>query len=324
MVDLLASSGLDGLLTSSESPDVSIMTCRSDPSLVLVSSTDFFSPITLDPYKQGYIAAANTLSDLYAVGVTEVDSVLMLLGLSLSIPEPYSSLVGGLMMKGFRDCCIAASTCCSGGQTVLNPWPLVGGVASSVVRRDELIGSHVSIDDDVGHVIVLTKPLGTQIAGNLAIWMMDVDKWERVLSLGVDEHEASRAVSLAESNMMKLNRKAAMAAKQCGAIAATDVTGFGLLGHAENLALLFSKHDIVIEKLPVISGLELLERGVTVDYRLTKGYSAETSGGLLIVLRTSRVDEFMRIFQEPAWVIGSLIKGSGKAIIVPNPEIIKV
>lgn len=300
--------------------------CSFDPSLTLISSTDFFTPVSQNPYTQGRIAIANVLSDLYAVGTIHIDSVLMILTLSTLIPEPQRGIVTAEMIRGFNDGCQLAGTRCTGGQTVFNPWPLIGGTGSAIVRTASLLRPDRL---QAGDVLVLTKPLGTQIVGNLALWMLDDSRWNNVVSKLIDEETAQRAVTLGEESMMRLNRTAAALMAECEAHGCTDVTGFGILGHAGNLAhVQKAAVDIEIIALPIIRGLVPLEKGVTVDYRLTKGFSAETSGGLLIALPAERVEEFkakMATAGEPGvWTVGRVVTGTKQARIIDNVQIIEV
>jgi selenide,water dikinase len=110
---------------------------------------------------------------------------------------------------------------------------LIGGCASTAVRDTSLVPANLAV---AGDILILTKPLGTQVAGNLAAWMLNEEKWA-IVSSKIDAGTAARAVQLSEISMMKLNLQAARAAKKCEAHGMTDVTGFGILGHAENLAL---------------------------------------------------------------------------------------
>lgn len=107
--------------------------------LSLVQTTDFFYPLVDDPYVQGKIACANVLSDLYAMGVAECDNMLMLLGVSTDMTAKEREVVTSLMIKGFNDLAEEAGTSVNGGQSVLNPWYIIGGVATSVVAADEFI-----------------------------------------------------------------------------------------------------------------------------------------------------------------------------------------
>lgn len=107
--------------------------------LSLVQTTDFFYPLVEDPYIQGKIACANVLSDLYAMGVSDCDNMLMLLGVSTDMTAKEREVVTTLMIQGFNDLAKEAGTSVNGGQTVLNPWYIVGGVATSAVSSSEFI-----------------------------------------------------------------------------------------------------------------------------------------------------------------------------------------
>lgn len=131
--------------------------------LCLVQTTDFFYPLVDDPYMMGKIACANVLSDLYAMGVTECDNMLMLLGVSTKMTEKERDVVIPLIMRGFKDSALEAGTTVTGGQTVVNPWCTIGGVASTVCQPNEYIVPDNAV---VGDVLVLTKPLGTQVENN--------------------------------------------------------------------------------------------------------------------------------------------------------------
>jgi len=114
--------------------DSSVMPCKKFKDLFVVSTTDFFSPSVEDPYEQGRIAAANVLSDMYAMGVFDVDNVLMILAASTDMTPEDQEIVCKLMMKGFSDQCKVAETQVSGGQSIQNPWPLIGGTAKSLQK----------------------------------------------------------------------------------------------------------------------------------------------------------------------------------------------
>jgi len=151
--------------------DSSIQPSKKYKDMFIVSTTDFFFPNVEDPYlqvvsgenllmynlslRQGRIALANVLSDLYAMGVAEVDSVLMILAASLDMDESSRDIVARQFIKGFDgtllnifcalciptilDAANDAGTAVTGGQTVKNPWPIIGGVAKSVCREEDFI-----------------------------------------------------------------------------------------------------------------------------------------------------------------------------------------
>ena len=239
------------------------------------------------------------------------------------MPTDARDIVTSEMIRGFIDGCQLAGTTCTGGQTVHNPWSLIGGTASSMILSSSIVRPNRA---EPGDILVLTKPLGTQIVGNLALWMLDDSRWNTVVSHLIEEQTARRAVTIGEESMMRLNVNAARVMSQVDAHGATDVTGFGILGHARNLAAVQKNMvDFEITALPIIKGLVPLEKGVTVDYKLTQGLSAETSGGLLVVLPPGNVDEFrakMKSLGEPdVWIVGKVVNGNREARILGRNEI---
>ena len=172
----------------------------------------------------GKIAAANVLSDLYAMGVENCDNMLMLLGVSTKMSEKERDIVVPLMMRGFKvnlamhcvsfpehmfnefqtsqDCALEAGCNVTGGQSVMNPWLTIGGVATSVCQASEMIMPDNAV---VGDVLVLTKPLGTQVAVNAHQWLDFPDRWNRI-KLVVSEEDVRRAYIRAMDSMSRLNR----------------------------------------------------------------------------------------------------------------------
>lgn len=107
---------------------------------------------------QGRIACCNVLSDLYAMGVPRVDHMLMILGISLQMNESERHIVTKEMMRGFNDCASEANTVITGGQSIMNPWPMIGGVANVTLQKNEYVRPN---HGEAGDLILLTKPLGT-------------------------------------------------------------------------------------------------------------------------------------------------------------------
>ena len=147
------------------------------PGILMVTTTDFFYPLVEDPYQQGRIGACNVLSDLYAMGVTNVDTVLMILAASLDMTSSERDIVTTQLIKGFNDTCAEADTNVTGGQTVLNPWPIIGGTACALCTEEQIIRP---VAGRPGDVLVLTKPLGTQVAVNCQEWSRDEGRCHRI------------------------------------------------------------------------------------------------------------------------------------------------
>jgi len=293
--------------------------------LSLVQTTDFFYTLVEDPYMQGKIACANVLSDLYAMGVTECDNMLMLLAVSTKMTEKERDVVMPLMMRGFKDCALEAGTSVTGGQTVMNPWCTIGGVATTVCQPNEFI-----IPDSAmaGDVLVMTKPLGTQVALNAHQWLDQPERWNRI-KLVVSEDDCRKAYQRAMDSMARLNRTVARLMHKYNAHGATDITGFGLLGHAQALAR-NQKNEVafVIHNLPVIAKMAAVARACGNMFQLLQGNSAETSGGLLICLPREQAAAFCKDVEKqegyPAWIVGIVEKGQRTARIIDKPRVIEV
>uniref|UniRef100_A0A914UU41 Selenide, water dikinase n=1 Tax=Plectus sambesii TaxID=2011161 RepID=A0A914UU41_9BILA len=293
--------------------------------LSLIQTTDFFYPLIDDPYLMGRIACANVLSDLYAMGVVHCDNMLMLLGVSTEMTDSERDIVVPLMLEGFRDCAAEGGTSVQGGQTVKNPWLTIGGVASAVCSREEYVMPDAAV---AGDVLVLTKPIGTQVAALAHEWLDKPDRWAKISGV-VTEAAAKLAYNRAIYQMARLNRIGAQLLHKYEAHACTDVTGFGLLGHAQNLARVQkSAVSFVIHNLPIIAHMVDVARAASGNlFGLLQGYSAETSGGLLIAMSRQNAiafcEEIERIEGQPAWIIGVVEAGDRSARIV-QPRIIEV
>ena len=293
--------------------------------LCLVQTTDFFYPIVDDPYMMGKIACANVLSDLYAMGVTDCDNMLMLLAVSTKMTVKERDIVIPLIMRGFKDSALEAGTTVTGGQTVVNPWCTIGGVASAICQPNEYIVPDNAV---VGDVLVLTKPLGTQIAVSAHQWLDQPDRWNRI-KLVVSEEVVRSAYHRAMNSMARLNRTAGLLMHKYNAHCATDITGFGLLGHAQTLAS-HQKKDVsfVIHNLPVIAKMAAVSKACGNMFQLLQGHSAEISGGLLICLPREQAAAYCKDIEKQegyqAWIIGIVEKGNRTARIIDKPRVIEV
>jgi selenide,water dikinase len=302
---------------------------------VVISTTDFFFPLVDSPYLQGRIGAANVLSDLYAEGVGECDFVLMLLAACRDMTDDDRTICTREMVRGFNDACLEAGTIVTGGQTVLNPWPVIGGVATTVCSEGEYVSSDGA---KVGDVVVLTKPLGTQVAVNVHEWRRATDagsfgtsKWNELTKRGIlSTADAEDMMHAACRSMSRLNRNAGSIMVRHNAHAGTDVTGFGVLGHAQNL-MDNQKEGVgmVIHSLPCIANAARVEGSGVFDFRLTKGYSAETSGGLMICMSEGDAVSYCKELEvldgAPSWIIGRVVADpERKARITEDVEIIEV
>ena len=324
--------------------DCSVRTTRQGH--VVISTTDFFFPLVDSPYLQGRIGAANVLSDLYAEGVGECDHVLMLLAACVDMSDDHRTICTREMVRGFNDACIEAGTVVTGGQTVLNPWPVIGGVATTICSEGEYVRSDGA---RVGDVVVLTKPLGTQVAVNVHEWRrratteeeagssssssssFGASRWNELTRRGIlTTSDAEDMMHAACRSMSRLNRNAGSIMVRHNARAGTDVTGFGVLGHAQNL--MDNQREMVgmeIHSLPCIAKTARVDGSGVFDFRLTRGYSAETSGGLMICMSeddaVSYCEELEALDGAPSWIIGRVVADpERKARMTEDVEIIEV
>lgn len=293
--------------------------------LCLVQTTDFFYPLVDDPYMQGKIACANVLSDLYAMGVIDCDHVQMLLAPSSKMTDHERDVILPLMIQGFKDTVQKSKSKLNGIEIVINPWLTIGGVATSVCHPADIIMPESAVSGDV---LILTKPLGTQVAVNAHQWIENPDKWNRIKEV-VTKEDVNVAYNQAMQSMARINLIAAKLMHKYGSHAATDVTGFGILGHAKQLAQ-SQKEEVsfIIHTLPIISKMTTIAKACGSMFKLLQGYSAETSGGLLICLPRIVAHEFCDDIEKQegrkAWVIGDVVNGSRDAKIVDSAKVIEV
>lgn len=290
---------------------------RIAPDLALVQTVDIFTPIVDEPYWFGAIAAANALSDVYAMGGTP--------HLALNIagfPRAKLSLdVLGEILKGGGDKCVEAGVTVIGGHTLDDPEPKFGLAVTGLVHPDRIV---TNASARPGDRLVLTKPLGMG-----------------VITTGIKQQRTSRAtIDEAIRIMATLNRAAAQAMTEVGVSAATDITGFGLLGHLHEMTRAAQvRARVRLRAVPILEeawslarervipgGTERnrasLEGAVTWDGIDEAGQvllcDAQTSGGLLIAVPEARLDPLLRTLRaggvaDPA-VVGE-ITGSGQGEI---------
>lgn len=307
--------------------DCSVRTTRQGH--VCISTTDFFFPLVDSPYLQGRIGAANVLSDLYAEGVGDCDFMLMLLAACRDMTEDDRNICTREMVRGFNDACLEAGTTVTGGQTVLNPWPVIGGVATTICSEGEYVKSDGA---RAGDVVVLTKPLGTQVAVNVHEWRVrKTPKWAELTKRNIlSDEEAGDMMHAAVCSMARLNRHGGSIMVKHHAHAGTDVTGFGILGHAQNLMdNQAAAVGMEIHTLPCIANTAKIEQSGILDFRLLKGYSAETSGGLMICMpeedAVAYCKELEELDGETAWIIGTVTSDADrKAKISTDVKILEV
>jgi selenide,water dikinase len=255
------------------------------------------------------------------MGITHIDNVLMILGVCLSMNEKQKEIVTREMMKGFNDKAIEAKTLVTGGQTVMNPFPMIGGTAISTILREKVIFPNYA---KVGYDVLITKPIGTQVAVNLMQWRnSDNEKWKKCLEFVTDD-EVFEINTIAIESMSRLNKLGAELMHKYKVGACTDVTGFGLRGHAENLILAQKESmSMVINKIPILFKTDIISEKV-LDFGLLGGYSAETSGGLLILIDENNSENYIKEMiqnNQWCWKIGKLVEGDRKVFFNDNPEV---
>lgn len=250
--------------------------------LALVLTTDFFPPVCSDPYEFGQIAAANSISDVYAMGGDPVVALNIMMFPAVSLPmEVYAEII-----KGGADKAAEAGVRIIGGHTIDDSPPKYGLAVVGYVHPDKIV---TNAGARPGDSLILTKPIGTGVilAGQR-------------LGLATD-----RDVDEAKRQMKLLNRSAAEVMKKFNVRGATDITGFGLAGHALKMARA-SKVSISLDlkQVPLIGdtyrlvdegcipgaafrNLDYAEADTTftsgIDYNLKMlAFDAQTSGGLLM------------------------------------------
>ncbi len=303
------------LLVGLDGPDDAAVYRLSDE-LAIVQTVDFFPPVVDDPYTFGAIAAANAMSDIYAMG----GEVLMALNVA-SFPQSLDPTILGEIVRGGAEKVAEAGGVIAGGHTLYDDEPKYGLAVTGTIHPDRILAKGGARPGDA---LVLTKPLGTGIILTAA-------------RDGVDEADyASGAVA----SMLMLNRHASHLAREFGAHAMTDVTGFALLGHAQEMASRSSVR-IVIEasRAPALAGaLEYAARGivtggagrnraglaehVTVGEGVAEAvghllFDPQTSGGLLIALNPVSAKMLVARLHEdglPGAIVGRVEAGAGVVV----------
>lgn len=270
--------------------------------VAIVENVDIFTPIHDDPYIQGEIVACNATNDIFAMGVIDILSLQAFLAYPKELPE---EIVVGVL-KGMRSFMERHKAKLSGGQTIKNPVPVFGGIALGTAHPSDIVYSNGA---KTGDVVLLTKPLGIQPA--MRSYRDLKDEKRDVLLSKFKESDLKRMQDIAVRLMTFSNLEVAQAMRSVGVNAATDVTGFGLLGHAGNVSSL-SGVDVVINQVPVIRGtLRLAE---FYGHKLASGFGAETAGGMLVFLDSSKEEEFRGFLAEkklPCWLVGKVVKAKG-------------
>lgn len=285
----------------------------------LVATTDFFMPVVDDPFDFGRIAATNALSDVYAMGGRPIFA-LALVGMPVTV---LSTETIGRILAGGASVCAEAGIPVAGGHSIDSVEPIYGLAALGLVHPDRVLTNRGA---KAGDILILTKGLGVGVLSAAL-------KQER---LGADGY----ATLIASTT--KLNTIGADLAETDGVHAMTDVTGFGLLGHALEMAR-GSGLGVVLEAAaaPVLDGVEALARdgvrtgasgrnwasygeGVVLpvgfeDWRRDLLTDPQTSGGLLVAVSSGAAEAVLSTIHtagfDRAAVVGRVVEGSGVRVV---------
>jgi selenide, water dikinase len=266
----------------------------------LISTTDFFMPIVDDPYDFGRIAAANAISDVYAMGGKPILAI-AILGWPVNTLAP---AIAQKVIEGARSICLEAGIPLAGGHSIDSPEPIFGLSVNGIVDTTEVKKNNTA---KAGDILFLTKPIGVGI--------LTTAEKKGILK---DEHRG-----LAARQMMQLNKVGEALGKLSGVNAMTDVTGFGLLGHLTEMAEGSNvSAEVNIDKVPkIIEGLRDYIAQKSIPGGTTRNWDSygqkisfsgninqsaaiallsdpQTSGGLLIAVEAKSIDAVRKVLTE--------------------------
>lgn len=287
-------------------------------SIALIQTIDYFTPVVDDPYMFGQIAAANALSDVYAMGGIPKTALNM-------VGYPVKKLGGEILaeiLRGGSDKIKEAGAILVGGHSIDDQEPKYGLSVTGIVHPNKFWRN---VGAKPGQVLVLTKPIGVGI-----------------LTTGIKQGAVTpEQEKIVTETMAMLNKKAAEVLSGFSPSAVTDVTGFGLLGHGSEMAS-GSNVTLVIEydKVPILDGaLKLAQEGIVpggsksnhkwlekdVEYHNIAPEEqiilcdSITSGGLLIAINPSDAEKYVQTMKDEghdSWIIGEVTDKQDKLIIV--------
>ena len=306
------------LIGFEESDDAAVV--RLDGDRYLVQTVDFFTPIVDDPYQFGQIAAANSLSDIYAMGGQPLFALNVV---GFPIKELPKSMLTEILQGG-ADKAYEAGITIVGGHSINDKEPKYGLVVTGEVNKNQFIRNDSAKEGDV---LVLTKPLGIGI-----------------IATAIKKGKANKSlIDAAVEVMVTLNKSAADIMNSLEVHAATDITGYGLLGHLSEICKgSYVSSEIQVSEIPYINGTsELAEKGIIPEgskrnFKTSKKYTkfsesisetekfilsdAQTSGGLLISLSENQANEYLNRFRNEtgmeAAIIGKIVKKGKDTITV--------
>ncbi|HMK94326.1 MAG TPA: selenide, water dikinase SelD [Candidatus Limnocylindrales bacterium] len=282
--------------------------------IAVLNTLDFFTPMVDEAEIQGRIAGSNVTSDIYALAVTNIVSVLSIMAFPEDMPDELA--VG--MLKGFGDFCREMGAPVVGGHTIRNPWPIIGGAATGIGDPGKIVYTRGA---KPGDQLFLTKPLG--IAPAMAAYRLRKEEEGKELLKDVPDKLIEAAITEAIDVMTSSNKPVAEAMQKVPVHAATDVTGFGLTGHAGNMAVL-GKVDIVIDQLAVIRGTPVLAD--LFGYPLLTGEAKETAGGMLIAVAKEDADDLLDELEKRKvrhFEAGYVKEGNGGVLVQKNVKVVE-
>jgi selenide,water dikinase len=293
---------------------------RLAPDLAIVQTVDFFPPLVDDPFTFGRIAAANSLSDVYAMGGMPLTA----LNIACFPDDKLDLAVLGQIVAGGAERCAAAGCAVVGGHTVRDAEIKFGLAVTGTIHPDRILTNATA---KPGDVLFLTKSLGTGF----------------VTTAGKKQQCPEAVLAAAIESMATLNKDACAAMLAVGVSAATDVTGFGLAGHGLEMAQGSNVTlAIGLAKLPLIAGIEQLDvsrfrtrasksnKEYVDPHTRTEGspdarlleffYDAQTSGGLLISVPAAKAADLERELKSrgtpAAAAIGEVREFDGKHLVI--------
>lgn len=308
--------GVDGdLLVGLAEPDDAAV-YRVSPDLAIVLTVDFFAPIVDDPRAYGAVAAANAMSDVYAMG----GEVTLALNIA-AFPLDLDASVVAAVLRGGAEKVAEAGGVIAGGHTVIDAEPKYGLCVVGTVHPERIL---TKAGARPGDAVFLTKPLGTGLITTAAKF---------------DEAQDGHLRAAIES-MSMLNRLACRAALEAGVNAMTDVTGFGILGHGHEIAAAsHARLRLDSAALPLLPGaMEYAYRGIVTgggarNREYLEGqveiapavsqemehilYDPQTSGGLLFTAAAERASSVEACFAAaglPLWRAGEIVEGTGVVV----------
>ncbi len=291
--------------------------------LVLVKSIDVFTPIVDEPEIMGEIAACNVTNDIFAMNVPNISGgFLSFLAVKSDMPEEIA--VG--MMKGVKRFVESkVNGHIVGGHTIYCEWPLIGGEVSGFVEKQKIIRK---FGVKQGDQLILTKPIGIQPI--MAAYRLLKDEPE--ILENYSHSELTNAINLAiklmtTSNINVVNTIHSF--KDFSFVhAMTDVTGFGLAGHMQEM-LQHSNLSALVEKIPSLKFAKELSSDL--GYAFNECLSAETAGGMLIAIENERTEDFSSALTKNGiinWIVARIEKARPGSVRISDKveqiEIIKI